>query len=77
MTVLPSARVKLPVCESTSRSGVPSMDLSKPVGTVNRRAEPVVPSRTTMLVGLSPKFSAAHLPAFSLPLGSRRPYQAA
>ena len=65
MTFLPPSRVKSPVWESIFSIWVPSMALSKPSARSLAGADPVVPSRTTILVGVSPKLSAAHWPAVS------------
>ena len=51
ITVLPSARVKLPVCESSVVIAVPSMASANPSARSLAGADPVVPSSTTMLVG--------------------------
>ena len=63
MTVLPPSRVKSPVCESIFSIAVPAMASSKPSARSLAGAEPVVPSSTTILVGVSPNVSAAHSPA--------------
>ena len=65
MTVLPPSRVKSPVCESIVSIWLPSMASLKPSARSLAGADPVVPSSTTILVGVSPNVSAAHSPAVS------------
>ena len=77
MTVLPSARVKLPVCESSTVMSVPLIASLKPVARSVAADDPVVPSRTTRLVGVFPKLSATHFPAVSPSFLKSRPTQLA
>ncbi len=66
MTVLPSARVKLPVCESMIVTlGLSFVAFSKPVLRSIAGAAPVVPWSSTTLIGSVATFSETHSPAIS------------
>jgi len=69
--------VNSPVWESIFSIWVPPIALSKPAARSLAGADPVVPSRTTILVGVSPKLSAAHCPAVSPSFWKSSPTQLA
>ncbi len=63
ITVLPSARVKLPVCEAiTLTLGLSLMAFSKPVLRSMAGAEPVVPCSSTTLMGSVPSSVETYSP---------------
>ena len=66
MTVRPSLRVKLPVCEATIVTfGLSAMAVSKPSLRSLAGAEPVVPCSSTTLMGSVPRSSETQAPARS------------